>query len=129
MVRLGSPDNSRAKILVAEAKQSELFLQSIIISVGVTDETANNVIKLVHDIIMEKIRAVMLAKGYIASGQGAHEAEVAYLKELNFSEQDIQFCNQLRYFRNGISYYGKRFDKTYAEKTITFLSSFKKKLK
>lgn len=128
VVRLVSPDASRAKSLFQEAKHSEAFLHSIISSVGITDVNANNIIKLVYDVIMERIRALMLRKGYVATGQGAHEAEVAYLKEINFSEHEIQFCNQLRYFRNGISYYGKRFNKEYAKKTLSFLESIHKKL-
>lgn len=58
----------------------------------------------------------------VASGSGAHEAEVAYMLKLGFKEQDIRFMNDLRYFRNGILYYGKSFDSDYAEKTLRFLS-------
>ncbi len=62
----------------------------------------------------------MLLEGYNAAGQGAHEAEVSYLRVLNFKETDIQFANQLRYFRNGMLYYGTILDQEYAEKVIDF---------
>ena len=78
---------------------------------------------------MRKIRAIMMKDGYFASGHGAHESEVSYLRKLMFSEKDIQFCDELRYFRNGILYYGKTFNKDYAEKTIVFLEKIEEKLR
>jgi predicted outer membrane protein len=68
----------------------------------------------------------MLEEGYSSSGQGAHEAEVSYSRKLKFNESDIELLDKLRHFRNGILYYGKRFDKEYAEKIIEFT---KKKFK
>jgi len=67
--------------------------------------------------------------GYSASGQGAHEAEVSYLRELGFSEKDVQFADQLRYFRNGILYYGTSIDKEYADKVLEFTKTVHSKLK
>ena len=97
--------------------------------VGIKDGSVNHIIKNSYDIIMELIRAKMLIKGYSSSGKGAHEAEVSYLRNLDFSENKVQFINQLRYFRNGIVYYGKRFDKEYSKKSITFFKKIRKKLK
>ncbi len=62
----------------------------------------------------------MLLEGYNATGQGAHEAEVSYLRVLNFKETEVQFANQLRYFRNGMLYYGTILEQEYAEKVIVF---------
>ena len=39
------------------------------------------------------------------------------------------FTNDLRYFRNGILYYGKSFDKEYGEKVLDFLNKTYPKLK
>ena len=121
-------DISRGRSLKKESEKTESFLREIINVIKINDDNANNVIKLTYDVIMEHVRAEMLLKSYTASGQGAHEAEVAYLRELNFTEKEVQFCDQLRYFRNGILYYGKKFNKDYAEKTIQFLNKFKEKL-
>ncbi len=66
------------------------------------------------------IRAKLFAEGYSSSGQGAHEAEVAFARNLKFTEKEIEFLDQLRYLRNGILYYGKRVDKEYADKVIEF---------
>jgi len=66
------------------------------------------------------IRAELYSKGYNSSGRGSHEAEVAYLQELNISEKEVRFMDELRYLRNGMLYYGKIVDKEYAQKTIKF---------
>jgi len=62
----------------------------------------------------------MLLDGYNASGFGAHEAEVAYLRILGYSETEIQFVDRLRYFRNGMLYYGTILDQEYAQIVIKF---------
>lgn len=125
IVKKQSPDKCRAKFLIEESENTEKFLLEIPKKIGINDSNANAIIKIAYDVIMELIRARMLIKGLNSSGRGAHESEVAYLRELNFSEADIQFANQLRYFRNGILYYGKQFDKEYAEKVLNFLSKIK----
>lgn len=61
-----------------------------------------------------------LLEGYNASGFGAHEAEVSYMRVLSFGENDIQFADQMRFFRNWVLYYGTILDKEYAEKVIEF---------
>ncbi len=42
------------------------------------------------------------------------------MAEAGFSDKDVNFANDLRFFRNGIMYYGKKFDKAYAEKVLEF---------
>lgn len=121
IVKKQSPDLSRVRSLKKEAQKSYEYLIEIKEKIGITDKNANNIIKDSYDIIMEMIRAKMLEKGFNSSGRGAHEAEVSYLRELGFSETRVLFCNQLRYFRNGMLYYGKSFDKEYAEKVWEFL--------
>jgi len=122
IVKKQSPDISRAKFLVKESEKSYSFLKKIIKDFSITEENSNSIIKLCYDIIMEMIRAEMLEKGFNASGKGAHQSEVAYLKNLGFKENEIQFADKLRYFRNGIMYYGKALDKEYAEKVYSFLN-------
>ncbi|MBI2207875.1 hypothetical protein HYU50_00090 [Candidatus Woesearchaeota archaeon] len=129
VVRKQSPDFSRARSLIKESEGSYNFLMDIIKTMRLTDKNANNIIKNSYDIIMELIRAKMLSSGYNSSGHGAHEAEVAYLREIGFKETEIEFANQLRYFRNGILYYGKSFDKDYAEKVLDFLNKVHSRLK
>ena len=120
IVKIQTPDRSRASYLLEESKKSYEFLCKKISVFGVSDETANDLLKSSYDIIMELIRAKMLLQGHNATGQGAHEAEVAFLRKLNFKEKDVQFANQMRYFRNGTLYYGTIIDKEYAQKVIEF---------
>ncbi|MBL7160462.1 MAG: hypothetical protein ISS93_01260 [Candidatus Aenigmarchaeota archaeon] len=121
IVKKQSPDPSRARSLMKEAEDSYKVLMEILERIELSDENTNYMIKNSYDIIMEMVRAKMISKGFNSSGKGAHEAEVSYLREIGFKETDVQFANQLRYFRNGILYYGKTFEKEYAEKVLKFL--------
>lgn len=116
-----SPDMLRARSLAAESEESFRVLLSFVEKVGLSDGSANHVVKNAYDIIMELVRAKMLSDGFGTTGKGAHEAEVSYMAEIGFGSQDVEFANELRYFRNGIMYYGKRLDEEYARKVLAFL--------
>ena len=129
IVKKQFPDEARARSLIDESDKTYQFLMEFKNKVGIKDINANTIIKEAYDAIRGLISARMLIKGFIATGKGAHEAEVAYLRELGFSEEDTYLANQLRYFRNGIMYYGKRFDKEYAEKVFEFLKKVRMKIR
>lgn len=120
IVKKQSIDTSRAEFLIKEAKNSYDNLLEMIKKLKVEDNNANMFVKSCYDLLMELIRAKMLLDGYNASGVGAHEAEVSYMRVLGFDENDVQFADQMRFFRNGITYYGTALDKVYAEKVIEF---------
>lgn len=124
-----SPDRSRAFYLVEESQNSLYALNEIIRKIGINNKNANALIKESYDIIMELIRAKMFLDGFSASGNFAHEAEISYLKKLNFSKNEISFLNELRFFRNSVTYYGKILDQDYAKKVIDFLYFAHPKLK
>jgi len=128
IVKQQSPDVSRAGFLKEESEKSYSFLQKKVEAFGISNETANDLIKSSYDILMELIRAKMLLEGYNASGKGAHEAEVSYLRIVGFKEKDVQFADQLRYFRNGMLYYGTPLDEEYARKVIDFTNKVYKVL-
>ncbi len=88
--------------------------------IKLNEVNANFFVKPGYDILMELIRAKMLLEGYTTSGFGAHEAEVSYMRVLGFDERDVQFADQLRFFRNGMLYYGPVLDREYAERVIEF---------
>ena len=129
IIKKQSPDKSRAEFLFKEAENNYSFLLQLLEKFEITDENANSIIKSCYDILMEIIRAKMLLDGYNASGFDAHKAEVAYLRVLGFEENDVKFADKIRYYRNGMIYYGKAFDKEYAEKVLDFLDKFKKGLR
>jgi hypothetical protein len=120
IVRKISPDPNRAKNLKLEAQRKYELLLVNSKKLGINDTNANDFVEYCYNIIMFLIRAKLFEEGYTSSGQGAHEAEVAYTQKIGFLEAQIRFLDELRYFRNGILYYGKRFDAEYAQKVIEF---------
>jgi len=123
------PDPAKAKALIEEAEETRAIILNFLKNNEISDANANHIIKNMYDAIMGLIRAEMALEGYNTSGQGAHEAEVAYMRNLGINETDIQFADSLRYYRNGILYYGKKFDKQYAEKVLEFAEKLSQKLK
>ncbi|MAG47533.1 hypothetical protein CL617_02930 [archaeon] len=124
-----SVDKERSKSLVIESERKMNSLKEQIEKIGVRDNNANDYLEYCYDIIMFLIRSKLYLEGYSSSGLGAHEAEVFYLTRLGFTESDVRFADQLRYFRNGILYYGKRLDKNYAKKVIEFTKKSYPKLR
>jgi len=122
-------DRSRARFLIKESENSYNNLLEMIEKLKVDDNNANMFVKSCYDILMELIRAKMLLEGYNASGAGAHEAEVSYMRVLGFDEKDVQFADQIRFFRNGMLYYGTILDKAYAKKVIDFTKKLYPKLR
>ena len=129
VVRKRTPDMPRARSLIEEAEKRNKFLNEILNKIGLLDKNANYFIENSYDILIELIRAKLLIDGFSSSGKGAHEAEVSYMRKLDFNESDVGFMNDLRYFRNGILYYGKNFDKEYGKKVLSFLKKTYLKLK
>jgi len=129
IVKKGSGDKPRAEFLIKESEISLEGLNELIEKIGVNDKNSNLIIKDSYDILMELIRAKMLLLGYSASGKFAHESEVSFFMQLNFTSNEVLFLNELRYHRNSITYYGKILDSEYAKKVLNFLEKVYPKLK
>ena len=71
----------------------------------------------------------MFFEGLSASGFEAHKAEISYLKVLGFEDKEVQFLDQMRYYRNGMMYYGTILDGEYAKKVVEFTKKVYKKLR
>ena len=123
-----APDKNKAKALREEAQEAYDILLTYRKSNLINDKNANYVIKNAYDIIMELVRAEMSLQGFSTSGKGAHEAEVSFMAGLGFSETELDFADNLRFFRNGILYYGKKHDKEYAEKVLSFVQRVREKV-
>ncbi|MBI4181976.1 MAG: hypothetical protein HY520_03340 [Candidatus Aenigmarchaeota archaeon] len=67
--RRQSPDKLRARSLVREAEESYGVLLAFAEKMEVTDAHANYLIKNAYDILMELVRAKMLADGFSATGK------------------------------------------------------------
>ena len=121
-------NKDRAKSLIAESERKRNYLNRMLEKLNIENDNANDYVIYCYDIIMNLVRAKLFLDGYHISGQGAHEAEVSYLRVLRFPEEEVRFLNQMRYFRNGILYYGTSLDKEYAEKVVAFTGEMYKKL-
>jgi len=128
IVKKQTPDKERANSLIEESQRKFNQIKRVTSLIGIDGENANDLVEDCYDVLIGLIRAIMLFRGFNSSGKGAHEAEVYFLEKLNFTSKEVSFTNDLRYFRNGILYYGKRFDKDYAEKVIHFMNEMIPKL-
>lgn len=129
VVRKVRTDKERAQSLITEAERKLKALRVRKEKIGIEDENANDYIESCYDVIMFLVRAKLLKDGYSASGQRAHEAEVSYLRIFGFNEQEVAIADKLRYYRNGMLYYGKSLDKEYALIIWNFLDGIYEKLK
>ncbi|MCK4996968.1 hypothetical protein KAS08_01570 [Candidatus Pacearchaeota archaeon] len=120
IVRKQGVDKSRSEFLEKESKLSFDGLIERVELMGINKKNSNSVIKDCYDIILESIRSKMFLLGYSSTGHGAHEAEVAFSRKILERENDVQFLNKLRYFRNGMIYYGMIFDLEYAKDVVDF---------
>ena len=129
VVRRSGLNKSRAEFLIDGAGISMEGLRRRIKMMGVNKFNTNSIIKDCYDVVMELVRARLFLDGYSSSGNYAHEAEVSYLLKMGFSRLEVSFLNELRYFRNSITYYGKVLDVEYAERVFGFLKRVYDRLK
>lgn len=129
IIRKGSVNRPRAHFLMEEAELTYKGLRKRIKVMGIDDETANSIVKDCYDVLMELIRAKLLLAGYRSAGQYAHEAEISYLRKLGVPDNEISFLNDLRYFRNSVTYYGKLLTVEYAAQVVAFTENFYPKLR
>jgi len=118
-------DISRANFLIKESERKHKSMLEVLSKVGLSELNAHDIIENCYDLLIGLIRAKLLQDGFQSHGEGAHEAEVSYLRNLKFSENTVQFMNQLRYFRNGIKYYGAILNKDYATKVLEFTNKIR----
>lgn len=123
-----TPENSRAMFLYKESEIKYKSMNQVLDKVGLNQLNSHEIIEYCYDIIIYLIRAKLCIDGFNSTGEGAHEAEISYMRNLNFSENEVIFMNQLRYLRNGIKYYGKVLDEDYASKVLVFTKKIYPKL-
>ncbi|MFA5888444.1 MAG: hypothetical protein WC852_07080 [Candidatus Nanoarchaeia archaeon] len=129
IIRKCSVNKQRAEFLIGESNRTLKGLYERVEVIGINENNANSIIKDCYDVIMELIRAKLLLTGYCSAGQFAHEGEVSYLKKAGFPDTEVSFLNDLRYFRNSITYYGKILNTEYAKQAVDFTKKIYPKLK
>lgn len=128
-IRRTAIDRQRANFLIDESQKTFNSLKKRLNVIGIDEENANSIVKDCYDVLIELIRARLLLDGYTSSGLFAHEAEVSYLRKMGFEDKDILFVNDMRYFRNSVTYYGKILGKEYAKKVANFTKEIYPKIK
>lgn len=118
IIRKVKENLERAKSLIAEAEKKRLFMLRVIQQLSFQETEPNFIIDNCYDILIELIRALLFSAGY--NSRNSHEAEVSYMHHLGFTESEVSFMDELRYFRNGIKYYGKILEREYAQKVLEF---------
>ncbi len=127
IVKKQTPNEQRAQSLLKEAENNEEFFNMSLKLIPKDKMSYNFIVNSCYDIMMELIRSKMFIDGY--NSGSSHEAEVSYLRKLEFSEAEITFMDELRYYRNGIKYYGKILDKEYADNVLQFMRKILPQLK
>ena len=80
-VRRRRPDPARARSLISEAEHRRTFLRELVQKIPISEENANYFVEGAYDVLISLVRAKLLADGFSSSGEGAHEAEVAYMRK------------------------------------------------
>lgn len=126
IVKKQLPNKARALSIIEEVKGKKQYLEISIKSIPKENLNANVIIDQCYDILIEIIRAKLYIEGYNIGN--SHEAEVSYLRLLKFSESEVRFMDELRYYRNGTKYYGTILNMGYAEQTLLFMKKIYPKL-
>ena len=119
IVQKQSPNIARAKALFDEANRRQEARAILLAATPIIDVLANTYLENAYDELLALTRAIMLAEGCVARGEGAHEAEVAYLVTIHVPETSVRLLNTLRASRNGVLYYGENASSEYAEQAVT----------
>ncbi len=126
-VKKQTPNKERAKSLIHEVEKKKKFLNTALENIPSEQMSPNFIVDSCYDIIIELLRAKLFNDGF--NPGNSHEAEMAYAIVMGFSEADVLFMDELRYYRNGIKYYGRILDKEYSEKVLKFMNKVYPKLK
>src|SRR3989338_7710188 len=86
VVKKVTVNKARAKSFASESARKMHSLNLQMEKIGMTEHNANDYVEYCYNIILYLLRALLYLEGYSASGHGAYEAEISYLKLLGFSE-------------------------------------------
>ena len=89
-IRSITPNIPRAQSLLEESKRRLDFLKRMQKSIDVDAESSHIYIEISYDILIAMSRALMFCDGFHASGEGAHEAEVAFLVTKGIAEKTVR---------------------------------------
>ncbi len=103
------PDKQKA---IALKKMANITLERL--SQTDLEKYPSNTLTDYYDIIHKLMEAISLTNGYKSKGEGAHQELIDWIfKELKLSEQTKEFLQQMRDYRNRITYEGFTVHKNY----------------
>jgi len=109
MITEVNPDKQKSASL---RKMAEITLERL--DKTNIEEYPSNTLLDYYDVVHKLMEAFTLEKGIKIKGEGAHQELIDYVaKQNNFDEQTRQFLQQMRDYRNRISYEGFMINKNY----------------
>lgn len=103
------PDEQKSEAL---KKMAKITLERL--SKTDMEEYPTNTLLDYYDVIHKLMEAITIKRGIKAKGEGAHKELIDYLAKQNIiNEQTRQFLQQMRDYRNRISYEGFMIHKNY----------------
>ncbi len=109
MITKITPDKQKAQALIKMAEITMERLEKTKIS-----EYPSNTLVDYYDIIHKLLEAIALKEGTKAKGEGAHQELIDHVaKQIKLDEQTRQFLQQLRDYRNRVSYEGFMIQKNF----------------
>lgn len=118
------PDKQKSKSL---KKMAEITLERL--KETDTKKYPTNTLTDYYDVIHKLMDALGLVSGIKTKGEGAHQELIDYVaKKYNFDEQTRLFLQQMRNYRNRISYEGFMIHKNYINLNQDIIKKIIKKL-
>lgn len=129
MITKVKPDKHKSESL---KKMAEITLERL--EKTDIEKYPSNTLLDYYDVIHKLMEALTLKEGIKIKGEGAHQELIDYIsKKYDFGEQMRQFLQQMRDYRNRISYEGFMMHKNYImlnkERIINILKKLFDKLK
>ena len=129
MITTIQPDRQKAESLKAAAETTLQRLQETEI-----EKYPSNTLKDYYDVAHMLMDAIALIEGVKTRGEGARQELIDYIaKKYSLGEQTRQFLQQMRDYRNRISYEGFTINKNYIvlnrEKIKEIIKTLSEKLK
>ena len=120
-VKRQMPDIKTAKATARDSRERMEMARAIAFS-----QKAKYLVENVYKSVHEFLDAILYLEGYKSY---SHEASVAYIQGLGFSQTEIENVNRLRKLGNGIKYYGEDIAAEGADSAINTAEAILKKLR
>lgn len=124
-MRKVNPDPEKAKSLVKMSKKIKNRIDETNL-----EKYPSQVMKDYYEILKQLMEAIASLDGVKTKGKGAHKRLIDWIaKKYNLPERDRQFLQQIRVYRNRISYEGLSIDVWYLKRNKGKLERFIRKFR